>query len=171
MENFQHFREILLTTLKSNMPTWTIVLCLMVILLVCNIASYKKTGADFALWRKIPAFKYTKSKLSVKEQISMQSLALVVVLVIIGVKTIPVLIDISKEQYISCHASYERYYDDSDSGGIFSEEYVQVNIDGEVLRLKLPGEAYEAEFPEGSCEGQVCYSEASKYILSFQPDR
>ena len=45
---------------------------------------------------------------------------------------------------------------------------LNIMVQGEQLRLNLPKDWSVAEFPEGSYEGYVWYSEASRYILDFE---
>lgn len=109
-----------------------------------------------------------KEKSEMKEIAGLGVFAFLIVLVIVLFNTIPAVIDIANENYVSVHGEYFTSHRERDN--VYA--YVTTD-DGEQLDLSTPfgGGVMQNDYVLwGEHEGTIWYAEKSKCILDFIPD-
>lgn len=162
--------DILFHTAKSRITTVAVVFTVILVMLLLDIYMLtvrKKYGLHF--WQLLPIYRGAKPKLSIRDQIILEVVALALLLVYSLYSIVPLCSDIANDQYIYAYGVYERNTVDGVSGNWLIEDSVLVTVDEELLRLKLPTGWSAFDFPEGTFSGYVWYSQDSDYILTFEP--
>lgn len=94
-------------------------------------------------------------------------LCFILVLVIVLYNVIPVVIDISNENYVSVHGEYYTVT------SRYRADFYVTTDDGEQLNLRPPfgsGLIQNFDVPRGEHEGTIWYAEKSELIVDYIPD-
>lgn len=159
-------RTILVNTLLSILRKNGFLLFILVLMLSFDFLQIKLRKRNNSSWISLLTNLQIKTKLSIHERITIKIIAIIVLCSIIMFKVIPISIDLVQENYQNAYVDYTK---SSTSSNILSNGSVTITVNGEEKRLELPSNWTAAEFPQGTYEGRVWWSERSKYILIFEP--
>lgn len=79
--------------------------------------------------------------------------------------------DMKHQQFVQITAMYERNATSIPRNGWHTNGYVWVYADDIKIRLELPADWTEEQFPYGKEEGTIWYSKESKVILAIQTEK
>lgn len=172
MSNIQaeYLHDLLFYTAKTRISNMAVVFMIVLALLLVDIYMLtvcKKNSLHF--WKLLPIYREAKPKLSIKDQIVLKVVALVLLLAYSLYNFAPLCSDLSNDHYIYAYGVYERNAVDEESENWLTEDFVLITVGEETFRMKLPVGWSTYDFPEGKFCGYVWYSQASKYILTFEP--
>lgn len=163
------FDTILTNSLRAYAATIGGFVVLVFIILAIDVLYHfiTKNSNSFSIWSFTSNSKKKTTKLSNKEQIILGILLIVVMVALLLGRTFNIYSDISKKQYICVTTNYEFTPSTEKEGGLFSNGYVYISVDGKRMALELPEGWTLDEFPQGTYYGDVWYSKDSEYILAF----
>ena len=167
--DYAAFEERLVQTLINRSLLWGILALAILLLLATKVIYYCKTGdnSGWYLWKVFfTNAENRKLKYTTKQQIAMSAIALMGLSVVALMTVLPIWQDVSAQRYVKVEAEYKRTEISSESS-FFSNGYVYAYADGQRIDLSLPAGWTKEEFPLGTYQGIIWYSEASKVILSF----
>ena len=157
-------------TLQHQYTLVIVVLGLIVLWLIIELTWFCKTKSNdgISIWNLFSSKPIFKNRLTLKQQIGRDIAAIIILIVYVLYGGIPIVHDISSQQFIQIEAKYSRT-DRSSEGNLFSNGRAYIEVDGQNMGLNLPYGWTDDEFPEGTYFGTVWYSEESHYILAFIP--
>lgn len=167
MADFSCLRWRLLETLMNRLLLWIILLVYYVVfLIVVAVRSHRLDNTKESRVVNIIFPQFRKdNKITLSQSIFLGRVFAVTIPIIMLLQGIPVIRDISHNQFVQEMVTYRRSeFDESD---LFANGRVTVNNGKEDIELKLPSDWTEEEFPYGLFEGTVIYSKESKVILLF----
>lgn len=150
--DFSAYTDILIDSIAS----WLMVLSVAALFFLPGLVIYERKASQ------------RKEKAEWKEIAGLGVCAFLIVLVIVLFNTIPAVIDIANENYVSVHGEYFTSHRTRDN------VYAHVTTDdGEQLDLSTPfgGGVIQNDYVLlGEHQGTIWYAEKSKYILEYIPD-
>lgn len=164
------FERLLIDSLRAEAVKIGKYILILAIILTVDVAYYcmSKSNNAFSIWSFSSSKKKNKTKLTAKNQIGLCALIIAILIVVLTWSAIRVHTDISKQQYLCVTTDYEFTSASLEEGGLLSNGYVYISVDGKKKALELPADWNLDTFPQGSFYGDVWYSKASKYILAFE---
>lgn len=169
--NIDSFSDRIVQTFWQRCTTASVFLIVILLLLFFDIIFYCKTHSNkgIAIWNLLPGNMFGENRLSLKQQIGLKILGIIIILGLMCCWVFPTYSDISQQQYTQVYALYVR--DDPVSGdSFFSNGHVCIETESDAFVLELPAQWDKEEFPAGSHYGTVWYGEQTKIILSFLPE-
>lgn len=166
--HYSDFDIRILRTFCSRYMIVAVVILIIAVTLTIELVYYHKTKSSqgISIWNLLSKKPVFAQRLSIKQQISRDLIAIVILSVYLCYSIIPIYNDVSNQQYIEVDALYSRTARDAD-GNLFSNGQIYIEVSGEVIRLELPEDWTEDEFPEGTFWGTIWYSKESKMVLSI----
>ena len=125
-----------------------------------------KSNQGVSIWNLFSKKPIFLNRLSLKQRMGRKLIVAIILPVLMIWLGLPVYNDIAQQQYIQAQANYSRN-ENTSKNHLFSNGYVVIETGNEEIRLELPANWTEQEFPEGLHCGTVWYSQESKVILSF----
>ncbi len=161
--------ELLTKTMWKRCSVCIIILIICFITLTIRLVIRKTTGSNegVGLWSLIPGLNKQKSRYSLKYQIGLDIVCIILVTGFLIWQGYPMYKDIQNEQYEEVYTEYSRTYQDSKKSFV-SNGTVHIRIDGKLVSMELPTGWTKEDFPEGEFTGTVRYAKDSKVILSFE---
>lgn len=160
----------LLHTCTSRMLLLAVLALYFAVALIVRVVHFRKThdNRGISLRALMGGTDAVRPRKTLKQQITQHAVILVMLLGLAIYRAYPTYLDIARQQYVMVTASYERTSSSSERT-LFSSGYAYFMQDGERIHLELPADWTEDEFPLGTYQGALWYSQESKVLLSFSP--
>lgn len=167
--DYELFSDRLLETVTGRFGILSAVAVIILVTMVAELIAWftRKNEHGISIWSifsKAPVF---KQRLSLKQQILRDIIALSILISVMCFTGLPYFRDINNEQYVKVEGQYSRT-ENSSKQNLFSNGHIYIQVEQESIRLELPFDWNASEFPEGSFRATVWYSKESRVALCIQ---